>query len=58
MAGIGVLDGTFTVSHFGRGKPRNSLEIHTLASSPSSFASMPGKLAAVLNRLRPGEGAR
>ena len=37
---------------------RDSVKIHTLASSPSSFASMPGKLAAVLSGLRPGGGAR
>src|SRR5215471_6911387 len=39
MAGIGVLDGAFTVSHVDLGKPRNSLKIHSLALSPSS-ASM------------------
>src|SRR5215475_14949614 len=34
MAGTGVLDGTSTVSHFGLGKPRSSLMIHTLPPSP------------------------
>jgi pimeloyl-ACP methyl ester carboxylesterase len=38
--------------------PGNSFEVHTLDSSHSSFASMPDKLAAVLNGLRPGGGAR
>jgi hypothetical protein len=36
----------------------NSFEVHTLASSHSSFASMPDKLAVVLKGLRLGGGAR
>jgi hypothetical protein len=58
MAGIGVLDGISAVSHVGRGRPRNSFEIGGLAPGHSSFASMPGRLAAALSGLRPGGGVR